>query len=378
MKKLFLLAFLFIIFLLPSSTQAFMVKNENKVYLPSEEKIEDNLYTFGEEIEIAGEVDGDLIGFSNKIIIDGEVNGDLIAIAQEIIINGKINGDLRIAAQSITINGEVKRNTNLLGFDISLGENAKLKKDLLVMGSQGNIKGEIGGDLHGAMENLNIHGNIEKNVFLFFKDFPNSQQRPIVVSENANIKGDLNYTANNVGRIENIEKIEGEINHKVPQKANTEFKTINAWLDIFSIFAALVIGLVIISLFPKKTNELLKELQNKPGLKILIGAGIMFLTPIICFILLITIIGLPLAFLVFGALIALSYISKIIISIFIGEKLIQKFNPKKKVKPFWAMTFGVIITWTIFSIPVFGWSLSLLAIWLGLGTMFSLYRNNSK
>lgn len=376
MKKtsLFILALIFVS--IPLSAHAFAVKNENNISIPAGETIEDNLYATAQNITVDGDIKGDLICATNDLTVNGNIEGDLICAAENIKVNSTIQGSARLAAKQIKINGEIGRNANLFALDIYLNENAKIAKDLFVLGAKGDIRGTVGADLHGLLEKATIAGNIERNVFLQLNDMQEASQKPILVEESANIGGSLNYTSFETGKIINTEKIQGEINHSLPKKQNEKVTIFTAWFDLFSIFSALVIGLVIITLFPKKVILFMQALKDNTGRKIGIGALILFFTPIVCFLLFFTIIGIPLSLIIFILWLILNYITKILIGIFIGNKLIQKMNPKKKVKLFWSMVFGILITWTIFSIPIFGWALSLIAICWGLGTMLEIYKES--
>lgn len=376
MKKTSLFILALILVSIPFSAKAFTVKSEDTISIPAEEIIEDNLYAAAQNITIDGTIQGDLICASNNVTVNGNIEGDLICAAENITVNGTIQGSARLAAKQIKINGEITRNANLFALDIYLNENAKVARDLFVLGSTGDLRGTVGADLHGLLEKATIAGNIERNIFLQLNDMEGTSQKPILVEESANIGGNLNYTSFETGQIINTEKIQGEINHSIPKKQEKNVTILAAWLDLFSIFSALVVGLVLITFFPKKVNSFLHALRENTGKKIGMGALILFLTPIICFLLFFTIIGIPLSVMVFVLWIILNYITKILIGIFVGNKLIQKINPKKKVKLFWAMIFGVLISWTIFSIPVFGWTLSLIAICWGLGTMLEIYKEN--
>jgi len=93
----------------------------------------------------------------------------------------------------------------------------------------------------------------------------------------------------------------------------------------------------------------------------------LLLTPIIVFILLITIIGLPLAFITFGLWLIAIYLSKILVGILVGRSLLNNFWLAKKDSLILAMVIGIIVSYLIFAIPFIGWIIALLAVLWGLG-----------
>lgn len=100
-----------------------------------------------------------------------------------------------------------------------------------------------------------------------------------------------------------------------------------------------------------------------------LGLGVLalLLTPIIVIILLITIIGLPLAFILFALWLIAIYASKILVGILIGRDLINNYWPKQKDSLILAMIVGIIIASLIFALPIIGRIVSLLAMLWGLG-----------
>jgi hypothetical protein len=99
------------------------------------------------------------------------------------------------------------------------------------------------------------------------------------------------------------------------------------------------------------------------------GLIVLILTPIVVFILLITIIGIPLSLMLLAFWILMMYPAKILAAIAIGRKLAAlKFMPLNFHHSLIAATvIGVVICWFVFSIPIIGWILCFLAFIWGMG-----------
>jgi len=141
-------------------------------------------------------------------------------------------------------------------------------------------------------------------------------------------------------------------------------------MRLFSIFSSFVIGLVLISVWRKQITELTDRMLKKTGLSISWGIAVTFLTPIIVFLLLFTIIGIPLALLLLGVWIIALFISKILAGIMAGRYLINRYWKTKKDSLIWAMVLGIIAAWILFSIPFVGWMFTLAAVWWGMGAIW--------
>ncbi|MCK4553560.1 hypothetical protein KAU19_01185, partial [Candidatus Parcubacteria bacterium] len=121
-------------------------------------------------------------------------------------------------------------------------------------------------------------------------------------------------------------------------------------------------------------KKLTDKMLDKVGPSIGWGVIVMFLTPIIAILLLITLIGMPLAFILIGVWLIALFVSKILVGILIGRELLKRFWEKKKDSLLLAMVIGIVIAWIIFSLPIIGWLLCLVAMWWGVGGIWLYFR----
>jgi len=375
--KFYIIFSISILFILPLTARAFAVKADNSVYIGQDEVVAGNLYAAGANIIVDGTVKGDVICAGQTININGQVEGDVICAGQTININGQVGGSIRAAGNSINVNSAVARNVQAFGASIILGKDAVVGWDMLIAGATGEIRGQVGGDLHGAAANIIIAGKVGRDVKLKVdenvkrekKGISQPEKASLIINKEAVIGGQVVYTSGKEALIDEGAAITGEVTRKLPKAKDFKKKGFVgwAWGRLYSIFSALVIGLVLISLWRKQIIELTGKMLDKVGAAIGWGAIIMFLTPIIAILLMITLIGLPLAFILLGVWLIAILLSKIIVGILIGRSLIDKFWHKKKDSLIWAMIIGIIIFYLILSLPIIGWLITLVAIWWGLG-----------
>lgn len=363
--------------LTPLAVLAFEVKTGNSVFVPSEQVIEGNLYAGASTLTIDGTINGDVICAAQSVTVNGKVAGDVICGAQTVIINGEIGGSVRAVGNTINLNGPIARNVQALGASISLGTGATVGWDMFLAGAIGEIRGKIGGDLHGGVASIIIAGEVNKNVRLRLDNnaknppkemiFANGD-KPVTITETAVIGGDVIYSAREDAAIAEGASITGEITRNEPKAADKrDFTIFKTWGKLISFFAALVVGLVLISLWRQPTKDLTERMLKRITPAIGWGAVIMFIGPIIVILLLITLIGIPLALIMFALWLIALYLSKILVGIVIGRSLIEKLWPKKKNSLIWAMLIGVAIVSLICWLPFIGWILCLIALWWGLG-----------
>jgi len=348
-------------------------KSGDSIYIAKDEIVSSNLYAAGQTITIDGAVSGDLIAAAQTISINGRVDGDIIAVAQEITINGEVGGNVRTAGNSIAINGVVAKNVNAFGSTLSIGSNARIGWDVLLAGFTTEMRGVIDGGLSGYSDKILIGGKIGEDVNL--KLARSRQKQEIIIAPEAVINGDLIYTSSSVAKISESASLAGKIQQVAPKNENEKWLWL--WSQMFSIFAALMVGLFLIFIAKNITNRIAASLEERPFQALLPGLILTFALPPIALVLAITIIGLPLALItITGWLIAI-YLAKILTAIIVGRWLIKKLI-KKEWSLFVSLVLGIFICWFLFAIPLVGWIFSLIAICFGLGGIWSYVSHQLK
>jgi len=357
---------------LPLFVHATVKKANENVYLAIDEVYEGNYYVAGNAIEISGTVNGDVFVAGNTVRISGTVNGDVFAGASNIIINGEIDGSVRVAGSNVSIDGKVSRNLMAAGSSLVVNEKAEIGKHVSLAGAFIDVRGKVGGNLEVAGDTLNIAGQIGGKTKLHFKE-----GERVVLLPQAHLMGDLDYTAENEVVIKEGAQIDGQTNFypfvsKPRQAEILGFMTAGyLFVKLVQIFGLFVVALLLISLLKKKVLEVTDLMIKKPWSQIGRGAAWFFLTPIACIVLLITVIGIPLAGIVSLLYVVMLYFSKVFASIALGL-LLTKSLGWGKVSLMVSMIIGVIVFSVIKGIPILGWLICLVAIWWGLGALIEV------
>jgi cytoskeletal protein CcmA (bactofilin family) len=357
------------VMLMPLTAFAYSIKKGDSVYVPKDETIEGNLYAAGSSITIEGKVTGDVICAGQSISISGDVAGDVICAGQSIDIKGNIGGNLRLAGNTINLSGQVARNAMTFGNTIVTSASSNIGWDLLALGNIFELRGNIGRDLYGSMAKANLAGQVGKNVNLHFGS-KNGNVNSFTIDDTAKINGDVKYTSSNNAIINNGAVIKGKLTHNLPVITAAKPNLINLgwwWGNLIAIFSALVIGLVLINFWRDPIIRITDLMQSKAGASLGWGILVFLLTPIIAFILLITIIGIPLSLILMALWLIALYLSKILVGILVGRMLLNRFLTKQKDSLILGMVIGIVLIYIIFAVPFFGPILSLLALLWGLG-----------
>ena len=364
----------------PISALAFAIRSGNSVYVPENERIDGNFYAAGQNVTVDGPVTGDVICAGQTITINGPVDGDIICAGQNVTINGTVGGSVRTAGSSVAINSSVARNAMVAGASVIQGKDSSIGWDMLFGAATTEIRGQVGRSVTGAGSNLIVAGDINGDIKVKLDGKQDQENRTgLFITNTAQIDGNVDYTDSKKASVEEGSQIDGSIRQTMPKERASESAGKEIWgfwtaAFFYSILSSLVIGFVLVLLFGKQISEMIALMLNHAGASIGWGAILMIATPIVFVILLFTIIGIPLAFVLIFLWAAALMVSKTITAILLGRKTIDKLAPNRDYSLFWAMVLGVIILEIVSYIPLFGWILGLVAAWWGLGGLILYFK----
>jgi len=375
MKKTSLLigALLLVVFLIPSSVLAFNVKTADSVYIEKDEVVEGNMYLVSKNITIEGLINGDLIALAQNINVKGSVMGDIISVSQNLNVEGEVGGNIRSLANTVSlIETTVRRNVNLIGTNVLIGENSNINWDALILAGVAEMRGSVQGSLHGVVDKLIISGNVDKDVsFTISQNNDKYQNQAIEISDDSNIKGDFNYSYSEDLNI-NKSLVAGVVTFNEKDLENNWQR--NIWNFIITVFSALVVGLVFISISKKEMAIIQKKVNAKYGRSLILGLGVLFLTPIVSIILMMTVIGIPLGFIMLIIWLIMLYFAQIMVGLGLGQQIREKLFKNKKKNIMADLIIGVTVLYLLFAIPIFGGIIMFFSTLLGLGVIWRYKR----
>lgn len=369
MKKLRNVLFVLGILVLPLAVHAAKDAVQQNILLPKNEVVNDNYVRFGQDITVQGTVHGDVVVAASSITIDGTVDGDVIAVGQTVRINGTVGGNLRTAAQTIILSGSVGRNATLLAESIQIDGKAVVGWSLQSAGQSLTLDGTINGNAHFYGAEADMRGMVKGNAF-----FGMSEDGMLRLSAPAIIGKDFTYQADQQLTIPSDVTISGTVRRQEPMLRESDVKQFFRSLDIFSrvasVFGALVVGLVLVSLLPKWSNRVVTTMRTKAAKSLGWGALLAVAVPVLAVILLFTIIGIPLAIISLLLYGIAWYVTRVYLGLFVGTWIMERFgNKNENGAKIWVMVLGVVIVSVIGWIPYVGWILTTAASLLAFGAL---------
>ena len=350
------LVLVLVLFAIPA--EAATILTGDNLTVEAGEIIDDDLYLFGETITVSGIVSGDAILFGNEVVVNGQVMGSLLVFAQNVRIDGNVAGSVRGGSNTFSFRGSTGR-------------------DLMVMANTVTVAGPIGQDFFAAANNVTITGSVARNIKTSLNrlvvDGPVGGDIEAIVSElvigpNALVEGKVTYTSESDAAVNNQAVVGGALTRLDPPTSEVvsgKPAGFSVWGFVRPILSLLVVGLVMILLFPEVTKGAAKMIRSKPAGSLGTGALIVFVAPIAAIILLVTVIGIPISFLSMLLYIVLLYLSRIFAGYFLASLAFEKLG--KELHPVWVTLIGVLVLALIFRIPYVGWLIHLAAVLFGSG-----------
>lgn len=364
----FLVLFLFI----PAQVSAKVISSESDVTIESGEVIDDDLFIGGETVTFEGTVNGDLYVAGGEIRVDGTVNGDLLAAGGMIQVSGIITDDLRAAGGNLTISeAQIGDNASLAGGNVTIDDNTTIGGSLTFGTGNLVITGKVLRNIVGGGGAVNINGPVSRNVRV--------GAGQLRFGPKASVAGDVIYSSEEDLKMDKSATIAGQLRQVIPEVGKATKRTvrqipavvkdIKIGFKLWAYLAALLVGFIILRLARKPVEEIANTIQSQAweslgwGFLIFLIAGPAFL------LLTITVVGIPLAFILGILFIIEIYLAKIFVGIVMGQLVLDLFR-KSQASTYTLLAVGLAVYYVISSVRLIGGLISLATILFALGAIF--------
>jgi cytoskeletal protein CcmA (bactofilin family) len=266
------------------------------------ERVEENAYVSGGDVTIAGDVGGNLFAAGGDVRLEGNVDGKVRAAGGGVrfAAGSRIGRDASFAGGSIEVNGEVDGDVR------AYGENVWLN-------------GPVGGDLRAAGESIRV-------------------------GPDARIAGDVVYRSRERIEIDPAAQVGGEIRKSGRGRE---------WLDragrgatiaggITASLGMLLLGAILILGMPRFSREAGATVRHKPWQSIGLGCVMLFAVPFAVIVLMITLVGIPLALLLVFGYLAVLLLGFLVGAIFLGDFALERLDAAKLGSVWWRALFLLI------------------------------------
>jgi len=326
-----------------------------------------NVYAAGADVRIEAPVEGDLYAAAGRLGVAFPVRGDAVVAGGSIDLTGSIGEDLRAVGGFISLGGKIGGEALLAGGSIAFGPEAVVLGRTWIAGGDIAIAGTLEGGLKVYGRNILILGYIDGPVEL------HGEKIEIVAS--ARIRGDVTYSSRHEIRVDPRARITGSVTRA---EDAFEFPRPKLHLPGFPVIRPLLLlgllatGALLLSIFPRFTAHALAMLGTSPLKSMGLGTAIFFSLPPVILLLMLTIIGIPIALLLAAVYAAALLVGYLVTAFFIGDRLLRALRPGREASFAWrvlSLLFALILLWLAYAVPYVGPLIVLVALFAGLGAM---------
>lgn len=368
MKKLLLLT-LFIA--LPVVTHASTVLSSRTLVVA--EPVDGNAYIAGTDVSLTAPQKGDVLGVGATISDTARVGGDLMLAGGTVIVREGVVGDARIVGGRIDLTAPVGGDLFLAGGTITASTSASFAH---VAGGTVSLSGAFTGPVKVYGGDVTISGTYRGDVTVAASDH-------ISVLPGTVITGTLSYNApEQIALPEDVQVLGGVeyTGSSVYLPTNEEAKRFAiagaSVLFIVHLLALLILAGLAAGLFGTFTERLAERAIARPTsqfvLLVLLGFGMLIATPVLILLLLLSFVGIGVAFFILLTYLLAIFIAYIYAGILTGTLLARKFLHRSVITWKEAVV-GMMVFYLIGAVPFFGPLVKGILILASLGALTSLF-----
>src|SRR5262245_3912449 len=349
-------------FLSTASAQERAARRESRshVTVPASQVVNGDYFAFGGTVEIAGTINGDLYASGGQVVVDGTVNGDILVAAGRVSLSGSVSQDVRAAGGQVTISGKVGRNLTIAGGQVELAPSAVVRGGLVAAGGNVDLSAPVGEVVKVAAGTLIVANRIGGNM--------DAAVGTLRIGSKADIQGDVNYWSGREASVSEGARIGGKIVRNVPPERPRFFPAaFSAWLGFVSInfLSTLILGLLSVRFLPRFHQSVVTTLKERSWASLGIGFVAAVMLPVLCTLLLATVVAIPIALIILTAFFIVLYWARIYAIGRIGEFILARLRPASSRAL--AFVLGLFVYYFVAIIPFIGWLIVPLVMLFGLG-----------
>jgi cytoskeletal protein CcmA (bactofilin family) len=234
----------------------------------------------------------------------------------------------------------------IAGGSLTLESGGTVDGDILVGGGDVELLGNVGGEVRGSTQSLTIGGTIDGDVDVSVSDLD--------LLSTARINGDLDYASRKDASIASGAVVRGETTRSEPSSYYPG-DNLGSWLSsaLFRLLCGLVAGLILVLVVPRFLIPVADAARLAPLTSLLLGLLLLVFLPVFFVILMVTVVGIPIAIMGFIAYFCALYLSQVLLGMALGRIILPKsWDTASRGYNLLAMTIGVLILGGLRMVPL--------------------------
>ncbi|MFQ5937096.1 MAG: polymer-forming cytoskeletal protein [Acidiferrobacterales bacterium] len=323
----------------------------------------DDVYAAGRRVTVSADVAGDVIAAGGRVLIERRVSGDVMAAGGVVEIRATVSDDVRAAGGVVSVSGHISGDAIVAGGVVSLEPGTSVDGRAWLTGGQVEVAGRIATELKAACGSIVVAGRVDGDVELL--------SDALEILPSARVTGNLVYRGRREAKISRGARIDGELSYQ-PLAVSTRGPAPWRSAGIVVLASLMLTGIVLFLCFPSFAVRAARTVETHPWQSLGLGLAVLVAGPIVAILLMVTIIGIPLAiilialyvvFLIAGYLTGVLYVSDV------GLRwALDSPRPSTGVRVV-SIIAGVLALGIVGLIPLIGGLVALLVLLVGLGAL---------
>jgi cytoskeletal protein CcmA (bactofilin family) len=294
----------------------------------------DNRLSAGDEVTLDEYVPGNVYLAAGRVNLDDRIGGSAFVTGGEVDVTGSIGRNLYAAGGDLRIEGEVEGSVHAAGGKVRVPRGAKLRDDVTLAGGSVEMEGEVGEDLEVFGESIVINGIIGGDLEIAGED--------IRIGPDTRVAGRLEYKSGGTFTIDpKAEIAKGIEEHDANDRG---------WLKkigrgssrvggaLFSV-GVLFLGALLVLGLPAFSREAAATIRREWLQSAGVGCVMLIGVPFAVVILMITVIGIPLALMMIFGYVVLLMLGYVVAALFVGDLALERLGGERVKSLGWRVLF---------------------------------------
>lgn len=349
--------------LIPVFTFAAEIRTGEQAAIAAGENIPHNAYLAGGSLVSSGSVGGDLVAAGGTLVVNGPIGADLLVAGGNVSILGNVAGDVRAAGGTIALTGTVAGDVVAAGGNITAA-GSKIGGDAILVGGAVRLTSPVAGAVRIRGGQVVIDAPITGDVEV--------HAQSLTLGSHAVILGNLTYQAPKSATMDSGASVKGKTEFTpivdVSVGPEAAFALLSVW--ILSMLAALIVSALIVRAFvPKYVVAVGNAALERPWRALGMGFLTLVAIPAAAFVMLLTVVGVPLGILTFIAYAALLVFSWMMAPVVVGAFVEKWWHKRTPELPWQVLVYGALVYAVLGLIPVLGGIFKFVVLLVVLGTV---------
>jgi len=325
----------------------------------------------GGVLNLTEPVEGDAFLAGGRVATAGEVSGDLVAAGGEVSIGGSVGDDLYAAGGDVKVDAMVTGNARVAGGDVAVGPATVIAGSATLTGGRVNFEGNSHGYLQVSGGSVTIDGVVHGDAEV--------RSEQLAIGPDTQIGGKLVYRGPSAPVVPESAVITGgvefhEVGHgSYMHREHGPMREAVHWVGSALWFAGMFfVGALFVILFPGMSSRAADTIGRDPLRSLGLGLAVLVCVPFVAVVLLITIIGIPLALLLVPLYLLLMFLGWIVAALFVGQRglaVVRGAGPATTGWRLLALLLALVALSLVRHVPFIGGLVALLALIAGIGAL---------